>query len=165
MDQEFGLGGDDAFSEAFRSVVAEDADLGLGDDFALVVMFVDEVDGRAGDFFTRFEHSAMDSHAEHILAAIFWQQRGMGVDDGGGGGFDEVGGDFAQIAAEHDEVGLGLGDFIQERRMIFNVDDMCGDVLCLRELESGGAGIIGGEQDDFGAEFFLRDGLVDGAQG
>ena len=81
FDVEAAFGGLDAVSESVEGVVGEDGDFGLGEDGAVVVDFVDEVDGDAGGLASGAEDGAVDVVAEHAASTKIGEECGVGVDD------------------------------------------------------------------------------------
>ena len=111
---EAALGGLDAFSEGFEGVVGEDGNSCLGEDGAVVVDFVDEMDGDAGGFSLGVEDGLMDVVAEHAAAAKFGKEGGVGVDDAVAEMGEGVGAEEFHVTGEDDKVdfmaGQGFGD-------------------------------------------------------
>ncbi len=81
VDVEASLGGLDASSEGIQGVVLSHGDFGLGEDGAVVVDFVDQMDGDACCSNTGVQDGPVDIVAVHAPSAEFWEQGGVGVDD------------------------------------------------------------------------------------
>ena len=85
--------------ERVLGVVIRDGNDGLEDNGAGVEIFVDEMDGAAGEFDAIFESLALGFEAGKGR-----EQGGVNVEDAVGEGGDEIGGEKAHVAREADEV-------------------------------------------------------------
>jgi hypothetical protein len=77
---------------------------GLEDDFTLVVVFVDIMNGDTALFVAGCNDGLVNLGAVHVLATIAGQQRGVDVDDALGEGLDERGGEEPQETGQDDQV-------------------------------------------------------------
>lgn len=141
----FGVGlvlfGEDAGGEGGGGVLVEDGDCALEDDDAIVYLFVDEVNGAAGDFCAEVEGLGLGFEAGEA-----GEQAGVHVEDAVGEGLDEGRGDDAHVAGEADEVDLGLLELVDEFEVTVDGGAAGDGNMGCRETElacGGKAGCVG----------------------
>ena len=154
----FLLGFEDALGECVGGVVFEDGDRLLPDDWAVVVLVVDEVDGAAGDADAGVEHGLVDVVAVHAGAAEGGDQRGVDVDDAAGevgrhgGEFQEAGhGDVVDAgvaAGGEDGVAEGFVAGAAGGEIAAANDCVWGCRLSSAKLKSAGFGDAGDDEAD-----------------
>ena len=149
----FAFGLEDARGEKLGRVVFLDRHDALQDDWAVVVMVVDEMNRAAAHFGAVLEDGLVDAVAVHALAAEGGNQGGVDVGDA----VLEVGRDqdVFEEAAHDDEtdpclparakdgVAEGLGGVAG-----VSFDDASGDVCLDGVSQAGGVGIAGDDQRD-----------------
>ncbi len=137
FDQEGVLALEDAGGEGFDGVAGLDGHAALGDNFAVVVLFVDEVDGDAGFFLPGVEDRFVDAVTVHALPAVFGQQGGVDVEDAPAVGGEDARAELFHVPGQDDPVGVVIGEGLEHG-----------------EVEGGGVGVgVGAEVD--GGDGFL----------
>src|SRR5882724_8470709 len=158
QDDFYGLGVDvmflfqDAFGKGVLVVGVEDRDGGLQDDGAGVEVFVDEVDGAAGEL-----HAVVEGLLLRFEARERGEERGMNIQDALGKGGDEEWEEEAHVACEADEIDLVFAEDGGDLAVVgfaleaFGGDGAGGNVAGGGAFEAGGAGLVADDDGDFGA--------------
>lgn len=137
------------FCEGVGRIVGRDGAFFLEDGGAVIVFFVDEVDGDTAFGVSCGDNGFVDEVAVHAFAAVFGQEGGVDVDDFVGESLDEVSGYFPEEAGEDDEVDA-------EVLHQFNI------IICPEEgffiYDIGGYVFVGGDFEDAGVWFVGNDG-------
>ncbi len=165
---EAALGGLDAVTEGFEGVVGEDWDLGLGEDWAVVVDFVDEMNGDAGGAESGFQHGAVDVVAVHSPATEFREQGGVGVDDAIVKATEGLGAQELHVSRKDDEVDL----VVQEGLLDGGVEGFGGWMGAGAQMEGGdgvasgsfegqGGGVVADDYAAAGVEYAVFAGVDD----
>lgn len=137
--------------EGVFGVVVFHGDDGLEDDGASVEIFVDEMDGAAGEFDTVFEGLALGFEAGER-----GKERRMDVEDRVGEGGYKIGGEEAHVAGEADQINfvflengydLPIVSFALET---FRRNRAVGDVAGFGAVEARGAFAVADDDGDFG---------------
>jgi hypothetical protein len=157
QDDFYGLGVDamllfqDALGKGVFVVGVEDRDGGLQDDGTGVEIFVDEVDGAAGEFYAVFESLALRFES--------WKrrkERWVDIENAIGERGDEVGREQAHVSGEADEIDFGFverGDDLAVEGFAleaFGGDDAGGQAAFFGAFDAGGAFAIAEDNGDFG---------------
>lgn len=108
---------------------------GLKNDAALVVIFIDKMDGHARFHLASRSNCLVDVMPEHPLATKFWQQRGVDVDDSIRKFADEVCRREPQKTRQRDEVNRVLP---QDFEQIFSFVKLLAFNDLRRDFELGG---------------------------
>lgn len=166
----FGVGevllSEDAVAKGLGGVGVEDGDGALDDNGAVIELFVDEVDGAAGDF---------DAVGEGLLlgfeAGEGGQQGGMDIENAAREGGDKAGREQAHVAGEADEigvVGLKAGDhvgIVLGAGAAFGDEDGGGKAELAGGGEAGSFSDVGDDDGDFNAgQAAGADGFRDGEE-
>ncbi len=158
--------GEDAGGEGVGIVAVEDRNGPLQDDDAVIELFVDKVDGAAGN---------LDAVIEGLLLRVetgkSGQQRGMDIEDALGKGGDELGREQAHVTGETDEIDAVAKQQSRDIGIVRFSRAPFGDLQRCRKSKLGGggdAGSIGNVGDDDG-DFDARqltgpDGVGDGKE-
>jgi len=132
-------------------VVVCDGNDGLEDDGASVEIFVDEMDGAAGEFDAIFESLALG-----LEAGEGREQRRVNVEDAVGEGGDEIGGEKAHVAGEADEIDFVFVEDGDDLAVVgfaleaFGWNGANRDATGLGAVEAGSAFAIADDDGDFG---------------
>ncbi len=148
-----------------------DGDFGLGEDWTVVVDFVDEVDGDACGLASGVEDGLVDVVAVHASSAEIREQGGVGVDDAV---TETLQGDWAEefhVAGQNDKVdvvaGEGVGDGGVEG-LGFGVGAAAqvegGDVVIASPLEGYRLRVVADDHTAAGVEVALFAGVDDGLE-
>lgn len=128
----------------------------------MVVDFVDEVDGGSAFALASFQHGAVDVHAEHALAAEFWEQGRVDVEDAVAVAFEDAGADLFHVSSEDYEfdacVLQGLEDGLVELGEIWvglAVEHFGGHPGFLGAVEGFGSEVVADQQARGGGDGFL----------
>src|SRR5208337_4521869 len=152
QDDFYGLGVDamllfeDAVGKGVLVVGVEDGDDGLEDDGAGIEIFVDEVDGAAGEFYAVVEGLFLRFEA--------WErgeERGMDVEDALGKGGYEEGGEEAHVAGQADEIDFVFMKDGGDLAVVgFALEAFGGDGAGVGALEALGGGLVADDDGNFG---------------
>lgn len=103
--------GEYAFGQGFGAVVGENGAMGLEQVVAVVVMFIDPVNGDAGFGFPGGQYGCVDVNSVHALSTIFGQEGRMDVQDSIGVGLNQGIGYFPQKSGQDKSVNLSRLEF------------------------------------------------------
>lgn len=151
--------------EGGGGVAGEDGDPGLGDDGAGVHAGIDEVDGAAA-----LGSAVVDGLLPGVEAGVGGEEGGVDVEDVAGKGVEEGLFDQAHESGEADELGSGVTEGGGGLELGFHgeflgvapaVDEGGGEAGILGPLEDECLGVVGEDEDDFGVEAALADGVED----
>src|SRR5579863_1109182 len=132
-------------------VVVCDGNDGLQDDGSGVEIFVDKMDGAAGEFDAIFEGLAL-----RLEAGERREERRVNVEDATGEGGDEIRGEKAHVAGEADEIDFMLVEDGDDLAVVgfalkaFGGDGASGDASGFGAVEAGSAFAIADDDGDFG---------------
>lgn len=139
------------FGEGIGRIVWRDGAAFLEDDAAIVVFFVDEMDGDAAFGIAGGQYGFVHEMAVHAFAAIVGQEGGVYINNTSFESLHEIGGHFPKETGKHHEVYLlflqqfNVGIAAEE---LFFIDQDGGDMFFLRYFEDAGFRFVGYDEGD-----------------
>ena len=130
-------------------------DVGLQDDFPVVVDFVHIVDGDAGKIFFGGHHGLVHMLAVEAFATVFGQEGRMDVHNMMGIGLDEAFRNLPKEAGQYDEVQIQVDHFLRELGTVEHRlgDHFNRDAQILGSLNGIRLGVVADYVDDFNIGF------------
>jgi hypothetical protein len=113
----------------------------LGNDAAMVIFFIGEVNRHSSNAFASGQNSLMHASSIHALASKFGEQGRMGVQNSPCKSLQRARTQFSKVAGQDDKVDFGADQRFAERSISFfsirqRRDDSRGDFLLARECDS-----------------------------